>query len=153
GARSVTWRQFGQSYIPACLWGVKRNRPWVLVLRSRTICAYALPVARARTATAMRRFLTLASTFGHRTNGAGQTKGWSVPFPSLMKTDCRGAFAAGLTTRPLTDTIRDTLAWAASPGGAASPSLDYGLPLERAGLSPAPGSAARGMAGRGRCPP
>jgi 2'-hydroxyisoflavone reductase len=32
----------------------------------------------------------------------------------LLQTDCRKAWAAGLSFRPLSDTIRDTLAWDAT---------------------------------------
>ena len=44
----------------------------------------------------------------------------------LMRTDCRKAFAAGLALRPVTETIRDTLAW-----DLAHPVPGVGLSAER----------------------
>lgn len=53
----------------------------------------------------------------------------------FMQVDCGKAFASGLTTRPLEETIRDTLAWHATLG--APVIRGTGLPLPTAGMDPA----------------
>ncbi len=51
-------------------------------------------------------------------------------YAGMLSVDPSGAFAAGLRTRPLEETARDTLAWAA---GAAAPAGEAGLDREKEG--------------------
>jgi 2'-hydroxyisoflavone reductase len=53
----------------------------------------------------------------------------------LMRIDCGRAIAAGLSFRPLADTIRDTLEWDRSRVEPPAPYKLFGIELARAGLS------------------
>lgn len=57
----------------------------------------------------------------------------SIGFLAL---DCRKALTAGLSFRPLADTIRDTLAWDTARSATPAASSNYGFSLRRAGLKP-----------------
>jgi 2'-hydroxyisoflavone reductase len=59
----------------------------------------------------------------------------NVAMSGLMSVDCGRALAAGLTFRPLAESIRDTLDWDRTRSGPVEPYRLFGIELPPAGLS------------------
>jgi nucleoside-diphosphate-sugar epimerase len=60
---------------------------------------------------------------------------WLTEEQSIMEGNVSRAVAAGLTFRPLEETVRDTLAWATAQGETAAP-LASGMQIGKAGMEP-----------------
>jgi 2'-hydroxyisoflavone reductase len=61
---------------------------------------------------------------------------WLTDEQSILEGNVSRAVAAGLTFRPLEETVRDTLAWATAQGETAAP-LASGMQIGKAGMEPA----------------